>query len=123
MGQGQLCSDISFVKSVNSSFIQPLFQSCFVQTVCWQLWPSKGEKSPISDTQELNFYSGNCSSIEIECAFAIRSIVSLSGQGIRVVSCKRQHLDLTVEELYLIRGIWMRRIFEADQRNCPNIEG
>jgi len=91
--------------------------------VCWQLWPSKREKSPVSDTQELNFDSGWCSSIQIECALAIRSIDSKSGQGIRVVSCKRQHLDLTIEELYLIRGIWDEKDIEADQRNCPNIEG
>lgn len=81
------------------------------------------QKSPVSDAQELNLDSGWCSSIQIECALAIRSIESKSGPGIRVVSCKRQHLDLIIEELDLIRGIWDEKDIEADQRNCPNIEG
>lgn len=47
----------------------------------------------------------------------------MSGQGIKVVSCKRQHLDLTIEELNLKGGLGMRRIFEANHRNYPNTEG
>lgn len=62
------------------------------------------------------------STLIVEYALGIRSRDTMSGQGIRVVSCKRQYLDLTIEELNLKGDLGMRTIFEANHRNYPNTE-
>lgn len=58
----------------------------------------KGEKSPISDTEELNFGSGRCSSAQMECTLGIKRN--------HIVSYENKYLDLTIKELKLIREKW-----------------